>query len=144
MTVRQLLVLDDDPWHVSWISDVAAACGFEASYASTFDEATAAFDKLTPQAVVVDIRIGDVDAPLEGATLTKIDPSWVGLRFLRFVRVERKCPAAQCALLVYTGLDREELQKVVENTFDARFFTKFEPTVFSDVLESELRRRAKA
>ena len=138
---RFVLVLDDDPWHVSWIQDVAATYGFECEFASTYEEATAAFVKLSPSVLVVDIRIGDVDEPLVGRSLTSVDPAWVGLRFLRFVRVDQKNSLA--SVFVYTGLDREELQRVVENTYSSRFFTKFDADSFRSALDSELARVAR-
>jgi len=135
-----ILVLDDEPWQLSWVTDVATARGGKCVFTDTYENAKSAFDKESPEIVIIDIRIGDVDEPLVGATLTgsAYDPSWIGLRLLRFIRVERNSKATR--LLVYTGLDREGIQRIAEDAFSARFFTKFEPVEFQQALISEIKR----
>jgi CheY-like chemotaxis protein len=100
MSHGRVLVLDDDPWHVSWIGDLAEALQYECEFVSTFEEAKTAFELAVPNIAVVDIRIGDVDAPLVGATLQAVDPQWVGLRFLRFC-ARRPCRQQDAAVCVH-------------------------------------------
>jgi CheY-like chemotaxis protein len=135
---RCILVLDDEPWQLSWVDDVAAACGWRCVFAPTYDRAKALFDTESPEVVIVDIRIGDVSEPVHGATMQSADPSWVGLRFLNFIRVERLSPSTR--IFVYTGLDRDALQRTVEGAFKASFYTKFEPELFQKALLSVLRK----
>lgn len=138
MSPPYVLVLDDDPWHVTWISDVADNFGLGCKIVSTYDEAKAALIETTPVIVVVDIRIGDVSEEPLGATLKHADAAWVGLRFLRFVRVE--CGNSKVPIFVYTGLDREELQRIVEGSYSGRFFTKFDSQAFDAALNAEMSR----
>ncbi len=134
---KTLLVLDDDYWQdLTWIEDLASSVGWTCSFAQTYDEAKALYAKERPAIAVVDIRIGDVDEPLLGATLQGADPQWVGLRFLNFVRVEQKDPATR--LFVYTGMDRDALQRIVEMAYQGEFFTKFEATYFQNALRKAI------
>lgn len=138
MSVK-LLVLDDEPWQLSWVKDlVDVTKGDKVTFVETYDAAKAAFDMDRPDLAIVDIRIGDVNEELEGATLTGADTAWVGLRFLRFIRVERNSPATK--IMVYTGLDREAIQRIVEDAYQASFFTKYEGAYFMDALRGEIRR----
>jgi CheY-like chemotaxis protein len=132
-----VLVLDDEPWELSWIEDLATACGGVCYFADSFETAKGLFDQHKPELVTVDIRIGAAIDPAAGATIENADPDWLGLRFLRFVRVERA--DARTKLLVYTGLDRERLQRIVEDAFQGRFFTKYEAREFAQVLRDEFR-----
>jgi CheY-like chemotaxis protein len=134
----RILVLDDEPWQLSWITDVAKAFGGNATFAVTYDDAVKLFDKAKPDIAVVDIRIGDVDGAVQGATLQGADASWTGLRFLRFIRVERG--ANDVIVFVYTGLDRDELQKIVEGAYRGQFFTKFESSYFAEALKQTLKK----
>lgn len=134
----RVLVLDDEPWQLAWIKDLARSYGGDVVFAATYEDAVKEFDNAKPNIAVVDIRIGDVNEPLQGATLLGADPQWTGLRFLRFIRVERS--AADVAIFVYTGMDRDELQKTVENAFGGRFYTKFESSYFRDALKTGLKK----
>lgn len=133
----KVLILDDEPWQLSWIKDVAKAYGGEVVFAVTYEEAVKQFDKAKPDIAIIDIRIGDVDEPMKGATLKAADPSWTGLRFLRFIRAERI--ASDVIIFVYTGLDRDELQKIVEDAYSGHFYTKFESGYFREALKRVLK-----
>lgn len=133
-------VLDDEPWQLAWVTDIARAFGGDVAFAATYEEAVKEFDKARPDIAIVDIRIGDVSEPLQGATLKGADPNWTGLRFLRFIRVERN--ANNVMIFAYTGLDRDELQKIVEDAYGGQFYTKFESSYFRDALTKALKKYA--
>ena len=134
-----ILVLDDEPWQLTWVEDLARAFDGTCRFTPTFDEAVAQFDLQQPDLAIVDIRIGEVSDAPKGATLEGADADWIGLRFLRFVRVERK---SNIPMFVYTGLDRQRLQTIVESSFRARFFTKFESALLARALRETFKRLA--
>jgi len=131
---KKILVLDDEPWQVSWIEPIAKSFGWETHYAERFDMAEKLFDSLKPDVVVVDVRIGDNAPPVQGATLEGVDHSWVGLRFVRHLRVEKK---TKIPVFVYSGIDREDLRITVENAFSAKFCSKFDSTYLESLLIAE-------
>lgn len=136
MAAFKVLVLDDEPWQLEWVKDIASTLGGIVLFAATMEEACTLFDKEHPDLAIVDVRIGEVPGPPAGQTLSAADPQWVGLRFLRFVRAERK---KRTRLFVYTGLDREEIAKIAEDAFNASFFTKFDSTEFRKALIKEFK-----
>lgn len=127
-----VLVLDDEPWQLSWVEDLVRAKGGECTFTRAYDEAVGAFSQKNPDIVVVDIRIGDVDEPLVGATLESANSEWVGLRFVAHIRVKQK--SVKTRIFVYTGLDREDLERIVVDTYNGAFFTKFEAADFRAAL----------
>lgn len=133
--VNRILILDDEPWQVSWITPIARSHGWEAFYAGKYDDAERLFKELNPKIVVVDVRIGNDAPPAKGATLEALDQSWVGLRFVRFVRAEQR---STIPIFVYSGVDREDLRRNVEEGFGAKFCSKFDSEYFEMRLEKAI------
>lgn len=132
-----VLILDDEPWQLSWVTDIVGQYGGSCTFVATFDDAKAAFLKIAPAIAIVDVRIGEATGAAPGPALGSADPTWVGLRFLRYVRVDLK--SASTCLMVYTGIDREDLQQIAES-YRARFFTKFESADFRRALIAEFKK----
>jgi len=135
---KKILVLDDEPWQVSWIEPIAKAFQWEIHYAERFDVAEQLFNSLKPDVVVVDVRIGDNAPPVQGATLEGVDNSWVGLRFVRYIRVEKK--NSKIPIFVYSGIDREDLRTTVEDAFGAKFCSKFDSGYLESLLVAQFKK----
>jgi CheY-like chemotaxis protein len=134
-----ILVVDDEPWHLSWLKDRAAGWGAEVIFVRTYEEAVKRVDAERPDIVVLDIKMGEVDEPAPASRLFEdADSRWVGLRFLRYLRVEKAWNRSSLPVLVYTGVDREQLRTAVEGALQGDFFTKFEPQRFVAALEGRL------
>ena len=129
-----VLVLDDEPWQVSWIGPIAKSFGWEVHYAEKYDQAEILFEQLKPDVVVVDVRIGNDAPPVKGASLEGVDHSWVGLRFVRHIRVEKR---SKIRIFVYSGIDRDDLRITVEDAFRAKFCSKFDSAYLEKLLEDE-------
>lgn len=129
---KTVLILDDEPWQLTWVSDLLRSKGWTPVFVESYGEAVAEFGRLSPSLVIIDIRIGDDAPPPEGETVMAGEADWIGLRFLRHVRVERR---SRVEVLVYTGVDRDDLAKAVEEGLSARFFSKFDSRHFAEELE---------
>jgi len=119
-----LLVLDDEPWNMSWLEDFAASEGVELRMVSTYDEAVQEASKEAPDIAVVDIMIGATSEEVVGVTLASVPAEWVGLRFVRYLRATLARSKDKTAIIVYTVLDRDELAKVVEDAFQGVYCVK--------------------
>jgi hypothetical protein len=128
---KKILILDDEPWQVSWIKPIANSFGWDAYYADSFESAKTQFDMLKPDIVVVDVRIGEDAPPVKGASLEGVDSSWIGLRFVRHLRVEK---SSKIRIFVYSGIDREDLRNTVENAFGSKFCSKFDSAYLEKLL----------
>ena len=134
----KLLVLDDEPWSVSWIKPFVARHGIEPRFVSTFDEAVKESKTVAPDVAVIDIMIGQSGESFKGATLAKAEEDWEGLKFLRHLRVERKLSVKRTTIIVYTVLDTKELADIVERAYVGLFCPKSDVTHFRRVLNESI------
>jgi len=138
-----LLVLDDDPWNMTWLEDFAAAEGAMLSMVTTFDEAVSEARKRPPDVAVVDVMIGAAAGAVGnavGATLASVPEDWVGLRFVRFLRKDLARSRDVTSIIVYTVLDRAELAKIVEDAFQGVYCIKSDVRHFRDTLAGSIAR----
>lgn len=133
-----VLILDDDPWHVSWIEDFVHSIRPTArvTFVSTYSEAVRACEQRRPSLVVLDIMIGNVDLNITDRALQGVPQEWVGVKFARYIRVEKVWGKGRPAIIVYTGLDRQDLAQLVESTYQAIFCTKADSDHFRAKLKS--------
>lgn len=132
----RLLVLDDEPWNMSWLEDFIAAENAEVQIVTSYDDAVRAIATAPPDIAIVDIMVGAVAGEPIGATLSGVPAEWVGLRLVRHIRVELSLPKEKTAIIVYTVLDRAELAKVAREAFQAEYCVKSEVAHFRSRLTS--------
>lgn len=141
----EILVLDDDPWHVAWIEDFVESIQPDAriSFVSTYDEAVRFCERCRPHLVILDIMIGNVDLQVTDRALQGVPEEWVGVKFARYIRVQRAWKKREVQIIVYTGLDRQDLAQLVESTYQAIFCTKADSDFFRSRLRAVCRPKPK-
>ena len=137
----RILVLDDEPWSVSWIRDFVKPLGGEVELVETFDQAVSACKNGVPDIAVIDVMIGQSSVPFQGATLANAEEQWQGLKFLRHLRVELRASKKTTEIIVYSVLDRGDLADLVVRAYQGHFRTKGDVSQFRKLLGSLLREK---